>query len=77
MSGRVLVLHTGGTIGMARGADGYRAYLEYLPAGRSVLRYRVRLNNAGSFALPPTRVDAMYAPAVFGASPNEPLTVLP
>ena len=60
-----------------RGADGYRAYLEYLPAGRSVLRYRVRLNNAGSFALPPTRVDAMYAPAVFGASPNEPLTVLP
>ncbi len=30
----------------------------------------MRLNNPGRFALPPTRVEAMYAPESFGESPN-------
>jgi formate dehydrogenase subunit gamma len=30
----------------------------------------VRLNNAGEFSLPPSRVEAMYAPEMFGESPN-------
>ena len=28
------------------------------------------LNNAGRFALPPSRVEALYAPEMFGAAPN-------
>jgi uncharacterized protein YfaS (alpha-2-macroglobulin family) len=30
----------------------------------------VRLNNVGDFALPPSRVEAMYAPEMFGEYPN-------
>jgi uncharacterized protein YfaS (alpha-2-macroglobulin family) len=35
----------------------------------------VRLNNAGDFALPATRVEAMYAPEVFGEVPGGRITV--
>ena len=41
-----------------------------LPKGRFSIEYTVRLNNAGNFALPPTRIEAMYAPDVFGEIPN-------
>jgi len=34
------------------------------------VEYTVRLNNAGEFMLPETRVEAMYAPEMFGESPN-------
>ena len=30
----------------------------------------LHLNNAGEFTLPATRVEAMYAPEVFGEAPN-------
>ena len=43
---------------------GYRAYVEYLPAGTSVLKYRVRLNTAGQFELPPSSVGALYDASV-------------
>jgi uncharacterized protein YfaS (alpha-2-macroglobulin family) len=39
-------------------------------AGRHVIEYTVRLNNPGRFALPPSRVEAMYAPESFGESPD-------
>jgi hypothetical protein len=32
--------------------------------------YTVRLSNAGRFALPPTRIEAMYAPDTFAERPN-------
>jgi uncharacterized protein YfaS (alpha-2-macroglobulin family) len=37
----------------------------------------VRLNNEGSFNLPQTRVEAMYAPEMFGESPNGRFEVKP
>ena len=49
---------------------GYRAFYEYIPRGSFKVEYTVRLNNAGNFKLPPTRVEALYAPDVFGAAPN-------
>ncbi len=58
-----------------RTPQAYREYYEYLPKGSISVEYTVRLNNAGDFALPPTRVEAMYAPDVFGAAPNARLTV--
>ncbi|CAN5279426.1 MG2 domain-containing protein [soil metagenome] len=53
-----------------RSFEAFRSYFEYLPRGKHVIEYTVRLNNPGRFALPPTRVEAMYAPESFGESPN-------
>jgi len=53
-----------------RAASGYRAYFEYLPAGRISIAYTVRLNAVGQFALPPTRVEALYRPDLYGMAPN-------
>jgi uncharacterized protein YfaS (alpha-2-macroglobulin family) len=50
--------------------DSYRAYYEYVPRGRFSLEYTLRLNGDGIFGLPPTRVEAMYAPEMFGEAPN-------
>ena len=44
---------------------------------RSSVEYTVRLNNPGEFHLPTTRVEAMYAPEMFGELPNADWTVLP
>ncbi|RBH46198.1 hypothetical protein C3F00_037220, partial [Pseudomonas sp. MWU13-2860] len=50
--------------------SGYRAYYGYVPRGGLKASYTMRLNNPGAFKLPPTRVEALYAPDVFGMSPN-------
>ena len=60
-----------------RSFEAFRSYYEYLPRGRHVVEYTVRLNNPGRFALPPTRVEAMYAPETFGESPNAGIEVAP
>lgn len=60
-----------------RSPEAWQAYFEYAPQGRWTLQYRVRLNNAGTFSVPPSRVDALYAPGLFAALPNEAITVLP
>ena len=60
-----------------RGFDGYRAYYDYLPKGKLQVEYTIRLNNAGTFGLPPTRVEALYAPSAFGAIPNATMVVAP
>ena len=53
-----------------RSFESFRSYYEYLPKGTVKMEYTVRLNNAGDFALPPSRVEAMYAPEMFGELPN-------
>jgi uncharacterized protein YfaS (alpha-2-macroglobulin family) len=55
----------------------FTSYAAYLSAGVYRTTYRYRLNSAGVFKLPPTRVEAMYAPEVFGEIPNDELTVVP
>ena len=50
--------------------DAFRAYYAYVPKGTWSVEYTVRLNNAGDFSLPATRIEAMYAPEMFGESPN-------
>jgi len=55
--------------------DGLRAYYAQVPAGHWTLSYRLRLNNAGDFSLPPTRVEALYLPELFGEWPNAPIEV--
>jgi uncharacterized protein YfaS (alpha-2-macroglobulin family) len=58
-----------------RSFEAFRTYYEFMPRGRHVVEYTVRLNNAGRFGLPPTRVEAMYAPESFGELPNVPVEV--
>ncbi|MBS0390831.1 MAG: alpha-2-macroglobulin [Proteobacteria bacterium] len=53
-----------------RGFESFRGYYEYLPKGTVKMEYTLRLNNAGDFALPPSRVSALYAPEMFGEAPN-------
>ena len=60
-----------------RSFEAFRSYYEYLPRGKHVVEYTVRLNNPGRFGLPPTRVEAMYAPETFGELPNASLEVQP
>jgi uncharacterized protein YfaS (alpha-2-macroglobulin family) len=60
-----------------RSFEAFRSYFEFLPRGRHVVEYTLRLNNPGRFALPPTRVEAMYAPETFGEAPNAAVEVAP
>jgi uncharacterized protein YfaS (alpha-2-macroglobulin family) len=60
-----------------RAFEAFRAYYEFVPKGTTVVEYTIRLNQAGRFQLPTTRVEAMYAPEMFGEQPNEILEVQP
>jgi len=55
--------------------ESFRAYWSFVPKGRWSIEYTVRLNNPGSFELPATRVEAMYAPETFALSPNRRMLV--
>ena len=55
--------------------DSYRAYYDYLPKGKFVTEYTIRFNTEGKFRLPPTRVEALYAPEMFGEAPNPQVSV--
>jgi hypothetical protein len=58
-----------------RSFEALRSYYEFVPKGKWTLEYTVRINNEGVFQLPPTRVEALYAPEMFGEIPNEKVTV--
>jgi uncharacterized protein YfaS (alpha-2-macroglobulin family) len=60
-----------------RASEAWRSYFEWMPRGKHVVEYTVRLNASGRFQLPPTRVEAMYAPETFGEAPVAVLEVRP
>jgi alpha-2-macroglobulin len=60
-----------------RAFDGFRAYYRYVPKGQLVAEYTVRLNQAGRFTMPGTRVEALYSPEMFGELPGTVLEVAP
>lgn len=60
-----------------RTLDSFRAYYAFVPQGRWAVEYTVRFHNPGLFSLPPTRVEALYAPEMFGEVPNAPVRVEP
>lgn len=55
----------------------YRAYYDYLSKGVGEIDYVIRLNTAGSFTLPTTRIEALYEPDSFGEIPNALVKVMP
>ena len=58
-----------------RGRDAWRGYFAWLPRGTASVSYTLRLGGAGRFGLPPSRVEAMYAPAIRAAVPNPSVVV--
>jgi hypothetical protein len=60
-----------------RAFDGFRAYYRFVPKGTLRVEYTLRLNQAGRFVLPATRVEALYAPEMFGEIPNAIVEVAP
>jgi len=58
-----------------RSFETFRAYYEYVPKGAWTIEYTLRLNSEGVFNLPPTRVEAMYAPEMLGELPNQQIQV--
>ncbi|HXW09482.1 MAG TPA: MG2 domain-containing protein [Steroidobacteraceae bacterium] len=60
-----------------RRSDAFRAYYRFVPQGRWTVEYTVRLDNPGTFLLPPTRVEAMYAPEIHAERPNAAVTIEP
>jgi hypothetical protein len=50
--------------------DAYRAYYHYIPKGGFEVEYTIRVNQAGQFQMPATRVEALYEPEMFGEIPN-------
>ncbi len=57
--------------------DAYRAYYHYIPKGGFEAEYTIRLNQAGQFQMPSTRVEALYEPEMFGEIPNARFDVAP
>ena len=57
--------------------DSFRAYYRFVPKGKWTVEYTARLNNAGEFLLPPTRVEALYSPEMFAEIPNAQVSVGP
>ncbi|HXH15717.1 MAG TPA: MG2 domain-containing protein [Sphingomonas sp.] len=65
----------GGPSYVERGRDTWRAYFAWLPKGTATVSYTLRLNGAGRFQMPPSRVEAMYSPAIHAAVPNQTMVV--
>jgi len=60
-----------------RSFESMRSYYQFLPKGTVKMQYTIRLNNVGEFSLPPSRAQAMYAPEMFGETPNAKVRVVP
>lgn len=58
-----------------RSFEAFRAYYEFVPKGSWTVEYTMRLNNSGTFSLPTTRAEALYAPEMFGELPNKKIEV--
>ncbi len=60
-----------------RAFEACRFYYRYVPKGTWRTGYTLRLNNEGTFQMPPTRAEALYAPEMSGETPNPVLSVNP
>ncbi|MBF0464706.1 MAG: alpha-2-macroglobulin [Nitrospirae bacterium] len=56
--------------------EGLKAYYRYVPKGKFSVTYTVRYNNEGTFLLPESRVEALYAPEMFGEIPNKQVEIV-
>ncbi|MGE5084676.1 MAG: alpha-2-macroglobulin family protein, partial [Bacillota bacterium] len=47
-----------------------RFYFDWLPGGTQTVSYKIRLNQAGTYQLPSSRIEAMYSPDIYGELPE-------
>lgn len=59
-----------------RSFSGFRSFFEWLPRGAHQVEYTVRLNGAGAFLMPNSRIEAMYAPDMYAEIPNASVIVV-
>jgi uncharacterized protein YfaS (alpha-2-macroglobulin family) len=59
-----------------RGQDSVKFYYSWFPRGEFTVEYTLRLNQAGVFQMPQSRVEAMYSPDLFAEEPNKAIQVL-
>ena len=60
-----------------RSFEAFRAYYRYVPKGKWIVEYTIRLNQSGAFQLPTTRAESLYFPEMFGEIPNRIFEVQP
>ena len=60
-----------------RRADSLHAHYASLGRAPVTYTYTLRLGSAGSFRMPPTRVEALYSPEMMALLPNAPITIAP
>ncbi len=60
-----------------RTSEAFTQYYEWVPQGAFRAEYVMVLGQDGTFLLPPSRVEAMYAPETFAEAPNAPVVVEP
>jgi uncharacterized protein YfaS (alpha-2-macroglobulin family) len=82
LGGRSDLLAAGTTTGVQptfveRRTDAVHAHYEYVTRALVAYEYTLRLGSAGTFRLPPTRVEALYSPEMMALVPNAPVTVAP
>jgi hypothetical protein len=58
-----------------RSRESFRVYYEYVPKGKWFAEYTLRLNNEGIFQMPAARIEALYAPEMYGETPVAPLEI--
>ena len=80
LGGRSDILAAGTTTGVQptfveRRTEAVYAHYEYLTRATTAYEYTLRLNSAGTFRLPPTRVEALYSPEMMALVPNTPVVV--
>ena len=68
--------HTRYPVYIERPFEAYRAYFDFVPQGTFSTSYLIRLNHSGTFQQPPTRVEALYAPEMFGEIPNPDMVIV-
>ena len=57
------------------GKDARAVFFDKIEPGMYRVRYLARATSVGSFVVPPTRIEAMYAPEVYGRTAASTLTV--
>lgn len=71
IDGKPYIVMAGAQPAYVERANGsWRGYFSWVPAGRFVVSYTLRMNNPGRYSLPPSRVEAMYSPAIRAQVPN-------
>ncbi|MFM6927076.1 MAG: hypothetical protein ACKOX6_01355, partial [Bdellovibrio sp.] len=64
------VLETSSATAIERKEELVRFYYDWFPGGTQTISYKIRFNQAGTYQLPASRVEAMYSPDIYSELPE-------